>query len=99
MDKQITETNLAYKNDDGTVYIITPITPVAGVLSCSGIPEDPKKDLAEIWEDSGVSKLVLFVPAEQQEYINAARSVGFKQEGRLKKATLEGDLLIFGQYR
>ena len=99
MEKQVNETSIAYKADDGTVYLITPITPVAGVLGVTGIPAEAKKDLNYIWEDSGVSKLILFIPQEQPEYIKAARSAGFKQEGRLKKATLEGDLLVFGQYR
>jgi hypothetical protein len=99
MEKKVTETGLAYGAEDGTVYLITPITPIAGVLGFTGEATNLPADLKHIWEDSLVSKLVLFVPAEQEEYIKIVRQAGFKQEGRLKKATIEGDLLVFGQYR
>lgn len=99
MERMVTDSGIVYQQDDGTVYVITPITPLAGVLGVTGIPENPKDDLKHIWEDSGVVKLILFVPDDQADYVKAARSAGFKQEGRLKKATIEGDLLVFGQYR
>lgn len=99
MERMVTDTGVLYQQEDGTVYLITPITPIAGVLGVTGMPEDPRGDLKYIWEDSGIVKLILFCPADQPEYVKACRSVGFKQEGRLKNATPEGDLLVFGQYR
>lgn len=99
MEKAVTNTNIAYQAEDGTVYVITPINAVAGILGVTGVSPTVKQDLAYIWEDCGVLKLILFVPAGQVEPIKAARAAGFKQEGRLKKAVEEGDLLVFGQYR
>lgn len=99
MEKTVTDTSLLYRADDDTIYMITPITPIAGILGVTGVPESPKKDLRYIWKDSGVTKLILFIGDNEKDYISAARSAGFKQEGRLKKATPDGDLLVFGQYR
>lgn len=90
---------IAYQSDDATVYLVTAINPVAGILGASNLPENAKEDLDYIWEDSGATKLILFIPAEATDFIATARKLGFKQEGRLKKATPEGDLLVFGQYR
>ena len=99
MEKRVEGNLIAYKAEDDTVYAITPLTGIAGVLVVSQIPANPKKDLDYIFADSGASKLILFVPAGAEDEKKVARSAGFKQEGRLKKAAPDGDLLVFGQYR
>jgi len=99
MERTVEGNVVAYKAEDGTVYAITAINTVAGILGTSQIPVNPQKDLDFIWEDSGVQKLIVFVPADAEEHKTAIRAAGFTQECRLKKSTEEGDLLLFGQYR
>ena len=99
MERTVNGTTVAYKVDDETVYVITAINEIMGLLGATNIPEDAKEHLDIIWDDSGVSKLIIFINEEHAEHRAAARKLGFKQEGRLKKATPTGDLIIFGQYR
>ena len=82
-----------------TMYVITQVTDVAGLLAVSSIHPNVSDHLDEIYEDSGLSKLIFFVQLENTEHRALAKQLGFKQEGRLKNATPTGDLLIFGQYR
>ncbi len=91
---------IAFQNDEGMVYAVTPISDVAGFLGTSGIPMgDIKGDLDFIFQNLELTKLIMFVEEHQADVIKLVRKVGFKQEGRLKKATSTGDLLVFGQYR
>jgi len=91
---------IAFQNDEGMVYAVTPISDVAGFLGASGIPlGDVKSDLDFIFDNLDITKLVMFIEEHQIDMIKLARKVGFKQEGRLQKATSTGDLLVFGQYR
>lgn len=99
MEKTRKGNSYVYLSSDDTLYTLTALTPVAALLGATQLPADAKADLEYIWNDSGVQKLVLFVPADQPEYIKTARGLGFKQEGRMKKALPDGDLLLFGQYR
>jgi hypothetical protein len=99
MERTVNGTTVAYKVDDETVYVITAINEVMGLLGATNIPANAKEHLALIWDDCGASKLIIFLPEEHTEHRAAARKLGFKQEGRLKKATPTGDLIIFGQYR
>lgn len=99
MERTVQGTSVAYKVDEETIYIISAINEITGLLGATNIPEDAKEHLDYIWKDSGVQKLIIFIGEEHEEHRLAARKLGFKQEGRLKKATVTGDLLIFGQYR
>jgi hypothetical protein len=99
MERTVNGTTVAYRVDEETVYVITAINEVTGLLGATNIPEDAKEHLDFIWKDSGVTKLIIFLGEEMEEQRAAARKLGFKQEGRLKKATPTGDLIIFGQYR
>lgn len=92
---------LAFQNDAGTIYVVTPISDCAAFLGVSGVPVgDPNEDLTFIYESvDWLTKLVLFVEENQKDLIKLTRSLGFKQEGRLKKASSTGDYLVFGQYR
>ena len=99
MERTVEGNVVAYKTEDDTVYAITAINPAAGILGISQLPFNAKADIDYIFEDSGVQKLILFIPDEATNEKKIARNVGFKQEGRLKRATPTGDLLVFGQYR
>lgn len=99
MERQETDNVVAYTFDDGTGIIITPVTQIAGLLAVSQISTDLEAQLDEAWTDSGLTKLIFFVDADNEDYRRLAKALGFKQEGRLKNATPTGDLLIFGQYR
>lgn len=91
---------LAYQNDEGTVYALTPISDCAAFLGVSGYPSgNIKEDLDEMFATSGFTKLVMFIEEHGGDMIKLARKLGFKQEGRLKKACSTGDFLVFGQYR
>jgi len=99
MERIVNGTTVAYKADEKTIYVITQVTDVAGLLAASSIHTNVSEHIDEIYEDSGLSKLIFFVQAENTDYRTVAKKLGFKQEGRLKKATPDGDLIIFGQYR
>ena len=100
MEKKVGEGVVAYQNDEGTVYAVTPISDIAGFLAATALPlEDPKADLDFIFADTGLTKLVIFIEEHNVPFIKLARRLGFKQEGRLKKACSTGDFLVFGQYR
>ena len=100
MQKGIVNENLVvYQNDAGNNYLLNIINPQAAILALDGLDASIDTDLEHIWEDRPVNKLIVFIPEEQKPMAKLARNLGFKQEGRLKKATPEGDLLVFGQYR
>jgi hypothetical protein len=44
------------------------------------------------------ARFIAFLPADK-ELRGMTKKLGFKQEGRLKNASLAGDLLVLGQYR
>jgi hypothetical protein len=100
MERKEVGTSIAFQNDESVIYLITPISDCAGVLGVTGVPvADPKADLEEMFQEDGLTKLVLFVEEHNTDFVKLARSLGFKQEGRLKKACSTGDYLVFGQYR
>lgn len=101
MDKKVVDNNVAYQNDDGLIYALIPISPVAALIGFTDIPDSKKAkaDFEEMFETSGFSKFILVIDEVDKYYVQAVRKLGFKQEGRLKKATPHGDLLVFGQYR
>lgn len=99
MERTVEGNVVAYKTVDDTVYLITAINEAAGILAINQLPLNAKADIDHIFQDSGIQKLILFLPEEATSEKKIARNVGFKQEGRLKRATPTGDLLVFGQYR
>lgn len=99
MERTVNGNLAAYRIDDDTIYVVTMINEVAGLLAATNLHEDASQHVMEIWEDTGLQKLIIFCPDHQTEYKAAIKSAGFKQEGRLKRATPDGDLLVFGQYR
>jgi hypothetical protein len=100
MERKEVGSAIAYQNDEGVIYLVSPISDCAGILGVTGVPvSDPKEDLDEIFQEEGLTKLVLFVEEHNDHFIKMARSLGFKQEGRLKNACSTGDYLVFGQFR
>ncbi len=100
MERKEVGNAIAYQNDEGVIYLVTPISDCACILGVTGVPvADPQSDLEEIFSEPGLTKLVIFVEEGNEHFVTLARQLGFKQEGRLKRATTRGDLLVFGQYR
>lgn len=100
MERKTVGNAIAFQNDEGVIYLITPISECAGFLVVTGVPVDhPREDLDEIFAEPGLTKLILFIDAGNDYFVKLARALGFKQEGRLKKASPAGDYLVFGQYR
>lgn len=97
MERKVEGNQVAYQGA-ATVYVITALNPVAGLLETSLI-HTSSEELDFLYEDTGIQKLITAIPEEAVDHKAAARKLGFKQEGRLKRATPTGDLLMFGQYR
>lgn len=89
-----------YLTETGTVWGATRLNDVMWMLGVIQTPsvEEATEVLAFIWDDTGATKFVSFLP-DVAELKALAKKLGFKQEGRLKKASLTGDLLVLGQYR
>lgn len=89
-----------YLTETGTVWGATRLNDVMWMLGVIQPPsfEEAEEVLQFIWNDTAAGKFVSFLP-EDSEIRSLAKKLGFKQEGRLKKASPTGDLLVLGQYR
>ena len=89
-----------YLTETGTVWGATRLNEVMWMLGVIQTPsiEEAKEVLEYIWNDTKATKFVSFLP-DGAELKALAKKLGFKQEGRLKKASPTGDLIVLGQYR
>jgi hypothetical protein len=98
--KEGNDTARVYLTETGTVWGATKLNEVMWMLGVIQNPslEEAREMLDYIWEDTGATKFIAFLPADK-ELRGMTKKLGFKQEGRLKNASLAGDLLVLGQYR
>ena len=98
---EIQEANgVALRTENGQ-WTAVPVNTVMWKVEVDHIPtqKEAKEVLAALWETSTAKKLTAFIPAVAVEIVRVVKSVGFKQEGRLKDACELGDLIIVGRLR
>lgn len=98
--KEGTDVARVYLTETGTIWGVTQLNEVMWMIGVVQTPslDEAKEVLDYIWEDTGATKFIALVP-EEDDIRKLAKKLGFKQEGRLKKASPTGDLLVLGQYR
>ena len=95
-----TDAGLALTTDEGH-WVVTPINTVAWQLAIDHTPskESAVEVITTIWDETDARKVFAIVPAVSEELIMLAKSIGFKQEGRMKGGCEFGDLVIIGRLR
>jgi len=100
---EIKEANGVGLRTDGGLWIGQPLNDVAWQVQAQTDHFPTKAELREVvevmWEETPAKKLFAFIPAASADIIAVLKSIGFKQEGRMKNACESGDLIIVGRLR